>query len=225
MYSIDNGQFFDTTAHFQVLPGIYFTIIHTAEGCERKDTLLIEAPHVPILILPTSVSLSSTELFAVPLSLNLPEHLIENIQWSPSQGLDCTDCLQPAVTPDEEDQIFQVAVTSTSGCSDTAQITLHRISPSSELFIPNIFAPEQDGANQLFHVFSAQPPLSFSMDIFDRWGNQMFHSTRIEDGWDGTFEGRKQSPGVYVCHIKWSVLNGAQQESPRYKAGDVLLIR
>ncbi|MCU0423872.1 MAG: gliding motility-associated C-terminal domain-containing protein [Bacteroidia bacterium] len=39
---------------------------------------------------------------------------------------------------------------------------------------------------------------SFILKIFDRWGNKVFETTNMEEGWDGTINGKPGAPDVYV---------------------------
>jgi gliding motility-associated-like protein len=39
------------------------------------------------------------------------------------------------------------------------------------------------------------------MSIFNRWGEKVFESNLLEDGWDGNFRGRAQPSGTYVYYI------------------------
>ncbi len=53
--------------------------------------------------------------------------------------------------------------------------------------LPNAFTPDDDGINEIFAE-------GFEVSIFNRWGQKVYEGTR---GWDGTYNGRKVSPGTY----------------------------
>jgi gliding motility-associated-like protein len=74
-----------------------------------------------------------------------------------------------------------------------------------DIFIPNIFSPNGDGVNDYFFIQnnegSVKNILLFS--IFDRWGGLLLERADIDSnepqqGWDGSFNGKPLSPGVYV---------------------------
>jgi len=65
----------------------------------------------------------------------------------------------------------------------------------------------------------------YQMLIFERWGKEMFETTDISKGWNGTFENKytyeKAVEGVYVYRIKINELNG---KTHTY-SGDIFLIK
>ncbi|MCL2132224.1 MAG: gliding motility-associated C-terminal domain-containing protein, partial [Lentimicrobiaceae bacterium] len=63
---------------------------------------------------------------------------------------------------------------------------------------------------------------SFSMYIYDRWG-QIIYKTDSYTPWDGTCNGRYASAGVYFCVISYSCAN--EPEKIVNKQGSVTLLR
>ena len=57
--------------------------------------------------------------------------------------------------------------------------------------------------------------------IYNRWGNLVFETTNVEEGWDGTYKGTPQPMGVYVYQID-AVTNSGKRFT---KQGNVTLIR
>ena len=58
------------------------------------------------------------------------------------------------------------------------------------LYSPNAFSPDGDGINDLFKI-SGQGMNDFQMEIFNRWGQMVYKSIDLSNGWDGTFKGKK----------------------------------
>jgi len=81
----------------------------------------------------------------------------------------------------------QLVVENNKGCIDTATNCIF-ISPLYTLYIPSAFSPNEDGVNDIFAAKGTYIK-SFEMYVFDRWGMQLFHSTDINKGWDGTLHG------------------------------------
>jgi gliding motility-associated-like protein len=80
---------------------------------------------------------------------------------------------------------------------DTVSIT---VDPDKILFIPNAFSPNHDGVNDIHYVYSTGVR-RYKMSLFDRWGGEVFISTDITLGWDGTRNGKELAPGVYVYDL------------------------
>jgi gliding motility-associated-like protein len=69
------------------------------------------------------------------------------------------------------------------------------------VYIPNAFTPNGDGTNDKF-IIKGTGIENYSIDIFDRWGTNIFSSTDINEGWDGTLSGKEKSGnGIYNYQI------------------------
>ena len=67
--------------------------------------------------------------------------------------------------------------------------------------MPDAFTPDGDGLNDIFEV-SARFISTFDMEIFNRWGELMFHSNNIDQGWNGMYLGKLAPQGTYVVQIR-----------------------
>ncbi len=88
----------------------------------------------------------------------------------------------------EESGYYQITLYATNdfSCSDSAFITIY-IEPSFELFVPNTFTPDGDNFNNTF--FAKGFGISnddFIFRIFNRWGDLIFESHDMNEGWEGT---------------------------------------
>ncbi len=107
------------------------------------------------------------------------------------------------------------------GCSSTDTVVVRN---NCYLNIPNAFSPNGDGKEDYFlpRQLLAKGVSSFDMKIFNRWGQQVFATGRVDGrGWDGTYNNVAQPVGVYVYIIKVSFINGAQE----YYDGNLTLLR
>jgi gliding motility-associated-like protein len=90
------------------------------------------------------------------------------------------------------------------------------------LFLPNAFYP--DGTNKLFRPvpkFSFVNKESFRMTIFSRWGQQLFETSDIDKGWDGSVNGQFIPAGQYAYLITYKSTEGKDYK----KRGTVMLVR
>ena len=89
------------------------------------------------------------------------------------------------------------------GCMDTAIHCLD-IGPAFNLYIPSAFTPNGDGMNDVF-LAKGDYVKSFEMEIYDRWGMQLFQSNDMAVGWNGTVHGgstiAQQDTYVYKINV------------------------
>ena len=167
-----------------------------------KDTDVV---YVREIILPTGV-LSDTlranaanycfaeEVGGVDISAVGQDGLTYNYAWLPNGETTQVINVQQSGT-------YSVTV-SLDKCSVSDKITLIDYCPTS-IFIPNSFTPNDDHKNDVFKVSGANVK-DFELLIFNRWGEQIYRSTDINQGWDGTYMGQKVQIDVYVWKLSYS---------------------
>jgi gliding motility-associated-like protein len=60
--------------------------------------------------------------------------------------------------------------------------------PKSTLYIPSAFTPDGDGVNDAFGA-KGKNIISLKMKIYNRWGELVYESDKLNDTWDGTYKG------------------------------------
>lgn len=122
--------------------------------------------------------------------------------------------LNPIFTfPDSGSYTIDLLVSHLNGCLDSTSAQL-RVNPFQSLFVPNAFTPNDDGLNEVFKVAGyLRYVTDFEMQIFNRWGEQVFVGSDQESGWNGQNQrnGGKCSPGVYLFLITHGGLEGPQR--------------
>jgi len=107
-------------------------------------------------------------------------------------------------------------------CSDTARVAID-IGPEFTFYIPNAFTPaNSDNVNDLF-TGSGIGIASYSMWIYDRWGEMIYFSDDIAKGWNGKKTGKSNEvqQDVYVWKVKIKDVLGKNHEY----IGHVTLLR
>lgn len=88
------------------------------------------------------------------------------------------------------------------------------------IYVPNAFVP--GGKNNFFKPTLLNPNVAgYEFLIFDRWGKQLFETSVVSAGWDGTNNGEQMPQGGYAYYIKVVSQGGEVQE----KTGMVVLVR
>ncbi len=106
-------------------------------------------------------------------------------------------------------------------CSDTTTSTIPIL--HEELFIPNIFAPDADNSdNNRFRVYGTGIT-SFEITIYNRNGAKVFHSTDINQGWDGSLNGKPCPQSAYIYRIRYATISHPQE--PKALNGSVVLLK
>ena len=106
--------------------------------------------------------------------------------------------------------IITLIASNNFGCKDTA-IEKLLIEPHFDFYIPNAFTPDNDGTNDIFTAVGEAID-EFSMVIFNRWGEQIYETSSLEKGWDGSAKNGSEisMEGVYVYKIRikdWQGVN------------------
>lgn len=87
--------------------------------------------------------------------------------------------------PDTGTYVVTQEVYTQYGCMATITHTV-RIEPAFVLYAPNAFTPNGDGLNEVFLPQGIGiDPENYELFIFDRWGNLLFKTQDMHEGWDG----------------------------------------
>jgi gliding motility-associated-like protein len=89
-----------------------------------------------------------------------------------------------------------------------------------KIFAPTAFTPNDDNDNPRF-VIKGQFWQTFSLTVFNRWGEALFHTETDTEGWDGTTNGNPAPAGNYAYRVEVTDRDGQKS----VKTGTVLLIR
>lgn len=86
---------------------------------------------------------------------------------------------------------------------------------------PTGFSPNQDGKNELLILHVGTDVHSFTLSIFDRWGNKLVSTNDPKFEWDGIYLGKPLSSGVYAYVLEVVYENGSSEQT----TGNITLIR
>lgn len=179
--------------------GDYSVIITDALGCDTTIQFTVtEQPEMSVdagadIVVPYA---SDSLLEATGIGVRPTDDV--NWLWTPEEGLSCTDCPDPDITP-VRDVLYTVEM-DVNGCVYIDSVLVEVNFDDKPYFAPNAFTPNNDGLNDVFQIFS-RGVRKITWTVHNRWGQLVFRSYDLNDGWDGTVNGKEANQGVYILHV------------------------
>lgn len=91
-----------------------------------------------------------------------------------------------------------------------------------ELYVPNVFSPNNDGANDFFLPASNCVIEDYTFSVYNRWGQLLFQTTNPTEGWNGQAKSEPVAHDTYIYAIEYRFAEFAE---PVMKYGSVAVIR
>jgi gliding motility-associated-like protein len=142
-----------------------------------------------------------------------------NYSWSPGVGLSNPFIANPVLTV-SSDVTFHIIATTPAGCRGDGKLTV-KVFKGPEIYMPTGFTPNGDGKNDNFKPFTVGITNLNYFRVYNRWGQLIFSTAKLNDGWGGRITGTEQPSGTYV----WMVQGVARNGKVITKKGTVTLIR
>lgn len=141
--------------------------------------------------------------------------------WTPTDYLDNPTISNPNVTfPYTGRYTYMVDIATETGCEGIDTINIWVVKDGG-ILVPSAFSPNGDGLNDVFKPIVIGFPRMEYFRVFNRWGQMVFATSNVNDGWDGTFDGKKADISTYFWDISVTGIDGQKVQ----KKGDVTLIR
>ena len=199
------------------------SILSDINGCASltTDQIIIDVtPPIKVKTFPydtVGYNGDKFQLLAVP-----SDSAVINYSWSPATGLSNPNIANPIVTSGAIGDLVQyrVIASTIAGCKGEGYATV-RVYKGPDIYVPTGFTPNGDGRNDNFTPFPVGIKSYKYFRVFNRWGQVIFSTTKLHDGWDGKIGGREQQSGVYV----WMIEGLTKDDKVITKKGTVSLIR
>jgi gliding motility-associated-like protein len=88
-------------------------------------------------------------------------------------------------------------------------------------YVPNAFTPNNDGLNDLFRPIIGGNIIRYQFSVYNRWGQIVFRTEKIQAGWNGSFLGKQQDGNVFIWTCTYQLDGGAVKN----EKGTVVLVR
>ena len=119
---------------------------------------------------------------------------------------------------------YNVVVTDANNCITASQIQLEQ-ELCCQLFMPDAFTPNGDLRNDQYHIIERGGGVILGeFRIYNRYGQIVFSTRDISEGWDGTFKGKEQNGDTYYYILQYQC-NDRGYISPKIEKGSIHLIR
>jgi len=222
-FSFNGSPFGADDFREDLAPGEYSLTLRDDNGCEWSENVTVTAPPQLAVSLPMNTDINLGE------SLNLTPQINQEViavTWESTDTSICVDCPTLTIIPTKSTS-YKVTVINESGCIASDRVVV-RVSNSNLVYVPTVFSPNGDGANDLLRPYSGAAVQEISMfRVFNRWGELIYEKKDMDmnsniEGWNGnTMSGRKAPPGVYLYFAEVSFKNGTAE----MLSGDVSLVR
>jgi hypothetical protein len=133
----------------------------------------------------------------------------DSFSWSPVTNLDNPDIADPiALLEINTNTIrYTVKATASNGCTGENSIDVKVFKTGPDIFVPNAFTPG-GAVNTVFRPIPVGVASLQYFMVYNRFGQLMFSSTRIGQGWDGTLNGKPQDAGSFVWMVRGTDYTG-----------------
>jgi gliding motility-associated-like protein len=117
--------------------------------------------------------------------------------WTPATWLDNSEIETPKSSP-LSDISYTLTVTSDKGCRSSDNVFVKVLKAP---LIPNIFSPNNDGVHDKWEISYLASYPGCTVDIYNRYGQLIYHSVGYDKPWDGTVNGKQSPVGTYYYII------------------------
>jgi gliding motility-associated-like protein len=119
--------------------------------------------------------------------------------WDPPDNLSNVNILDAIATP-LTDKVYTLFATTPFGCNNRDEVEIRVV---GGIYVPNVFTPNNDGKNDSWRIPFLDPVFGATVNVFNRFGQIVYHVTGAFVDWDGNFKGQPQDAGVYIYSIQF----------------------
>lgn len=226
--SIAEGSSF-TTPSLAATTTYYVESVNLSTGCTSAGRTSVVITILPKLTSPvvslqlataTSVNFAWT---AVAGATGYEVSVDGGTTWiAPSSGATGLTHLISGLNPDQQVTI-RVRAFGQLPCqlSDASSLNSKAENPmGNQVFVPNTFTPNNDGKNDVLYAYG-NTIAKLKLRVYNQWGQFIYESLNVQNGWDGTYKGEMQPNGVYVYLMEVEFNDGTKT----MKKGTITLLR
>jgi gliding motility-associated-like protein len=197
-----------TFSYTYTTPGTFpvSLFVFNSQGCRSTTATnpVTVYPYPGVNAGPDKVMLEGGQVALTPA---LPIGITVTYQWSPATWLNNSTIAYTIASP-PDDITYTLKITGDGGCSATDDVFIKVLKAP---IIPNIFSPNGDGIHDKWQIGYLESYPGCTVDIFNRYGQLIYHSEGYTQPWDGTVHGQAVPIGTYYYIV--DPKNGRKQIS------------
>jgi gliding motility-associated-like protein len=147
-------------------------------------------------------------------------------KWEPNVGLN-NYSIQNPIFNYNKDTDYLIRISTDNGCDvvDSLRVLIIEETQSpdirSNIFVPKAWSPNKDGHNDKLFPLTVNIKELYYFRIFNRWGQLLFETNVIGQGWDGIYKGQPQVSDVYTWTLEAMGMDGQHYK----RSGNSVLLR
>ena len=192
----------------------FVLIATTIVGCNDRDTIVVTANALPTVDAGPMISiplLGSGQIGGNPTSTTATSY-----SWTPNIALDNPTGTNPTSSTTVT-TVYTITIVDANGCTNFDTVTVF-VYP--EIKIPNGFSPNADGKNDTWMIDFIQQFPDCTVEVYNRWGEQLFYSKGYPIPWNGQYKGKNLPVGTY-----YYVINLNHPNYPKPYTGPLTIFR
>jgi gliding motility-associated-like protein len=129
-----------------------------------------------------------------------------NFSWLPLSGISDPRISNPSFNSSVGAD-YRINIKNTSGCTVVDSLLI-RAFDQTAVYVPKAFAPNGNGSNDLLRPILVRITSINYFRIYNRWGQLIYETKNIGEGWDGRFKGAAQPTETYTWVFEGVDYNG-----------------
>jgi hypothetical protein len=207
-YALDSLGPFKPESYFKPINnGNYWVYLQDENKCIKKNEAMVDVQFKLSLTLDSVYKMYLSQTVDLIPSINFtPQPNNVKYTWVPTAGLTCSDCPSTTVNSYMTSK-YKLIVTYGNGCVDSISTRVQVDNNKLDFFVPTAFSPQSKVAeNRSFKAYGNYIA-RFKMEIYNRWGEKVFYTDNLDQGWDGRFKNELAPMGTYSYLIEAQTLD------------------
>jgi gliding motility-associated-like protein len=192
-----NGTWSPSSINTATVGRALYTFTPAADQCGTSSQIAIVINPLPALTMGPDLTIAAGA--STTLNVSVTGNIV-SYQWKPSIGLNNATIKDPVASPSST-TVYTLVVIDDNKCETSDSIKITVSGGSSKILVPNAFSPNGDGINDTWMITNLSAYPGATVDVFNRYGQLVFHSENYNKAWDGNYNGNPLPMATYYYII------------------------